>query len=150
MTATIEALECTVETRMNMMHIMRQHGLHDWSLRVTRSKSILGRCRYDCRQIEVSKYQPNGCYMDTLLHEIAHALTPGHEHDEVWKAKCIELGAVPQECGDGIYRSHYLYTYSCSHCGNEVKRSYGKLRKPEKYWSRCCYRPIILAGRPVI
>lgn len=30
--------------------------------------------------------------METLLHEIAHALTPGHGHDRVWKAKCIEIG----------------------------------------------------------
>ena len=35
---------------------------------------------------------------DTVLHEIAHALTPGHHHDKVWKAKCVELGATPERC----------------------------------------------------
>jgi len=32
---------------------------------------------------------------DTLLHEIAHALVgTAHGHDEVWKAKCLEIGAI--------------------------------------------------------
>jgi len=148
MTATIEALDYTTEQRMHMLSIMRHHGLHSWSLRITRSKATLGQCRYALKQIDVSKYQPDGCYMDTLLHEIAHALTPHHGHDEVWKAKCIEIGAVPVECAQGTHRTHHLYAYSCSHCGAEVKKSFGKLRKPEKYWSRCCYKPIALARRP--
>jgi hypothetical protein len=28
----------------------------------------------------------------TIIHEIAHALTPGHNHDYVWQRKCRELG----------------------------------------------------------
>ena len=31
----------------------------------------------------------------TLLHEVAHALTPNERHNEVWRDKCIEIG------GDG-------------------------------------------------
>jgi len=31
----------------------------------------------------------------TILHEVAHALTEGHGHDSVWKAKLLEIG------GDG-------------------------------------------------
>ena len=31
----------------------------------------------------------------TILHEIAHALTEGHNHDYVWRMKCVEIG------GDG-------------------------------------------------
>ncbi|MBR3142146.1 MAG: hypothetical protein IKF09_03235 [Clostridiales bacterium] len=30
-----------------------------------------------------------------VLHEIAHALTPGHRHDGVWRNKCIEIGGSP-------------------------------------------------------
>lgn len=33
--------------------------------------------------------------LDTLLHEIAHALTPGDGHGKLWQAKAMELGARP-------------------------------------------------------
>ncbi len=35
---------------------------------------------------------------DTILHELAHALAPtGSEHGKVWKKKCVEIGAIPEE-----------------------------------------------------
>jgi hypothetical protein len=38
--------------------------------------------------------------VDTILHEIAHALVgPRHGHDTVWKAKCTDIGARPERCG---------------------------------------------------
>ncbi len=34
---------------------------------------------------------------DTILHEIAHALSPLNErHGERWQAKCREIGALPR------------------------------------------------------
>ncbi len=46
---------------------------------------------------------------DTILHEIAHALVGiehgrNHGHDEIWKAKCVELGAIPEACVDLVKR----------------------------------------------
>jgi len=35
---------------------------------------------------------------DTILHEIAHALTPGDGHGAKWKAACIAIGAKPVRC----------------------------------------------------
>lgn len=34
----------------------------------------------------------------TILHEVAHALTEGHGHDNVWKAKLLELGGDGKRC----------------------------------------------------
>ena len=31
---------------------------------------------------------------DMILHEVAHAMTPNHAHDEVWSAKARELGSA--------------------------------------------------------
>ena len=37
--------------------------------------------------------------VDTLLHEIAHAIVgPKHRHDRVWKAKAREIGCSGQRC----------------------------------------------------
>jgi predicted SprT family Zn-dependent metalloprotease len=36
--------------------------------------------------------------VDTILHEIAHALTPGDGHGPAWKAACLRIGAKPVRC----------------------------------------------------
>src|SRR6185369_17904164 len=50
--------------------------------------------------------------LNTIKHEVAHALTPGHGHDEIWAAKAHELGCyhvapcsslgLPEHVIDGI------------------------------------------------
>lgn len=35
---------------------------------------------------------------NTILHEIAHALTPGHKHDAVWKSKAKSIGCNGDRC----------------------------------------------------
>lgn len=74
----------------------------------------------------------------TILHEVAHALTEGHGHDNVWKAKCIEIG------GDGIPRYSVIdtnipeakvYTLTCDGCGYTGGRY---RRKMTGYMHRTC------------
>jgi predicted SprT family Zn-dependent metalloprotease len=72
--------------------------------------------------------------VDTLLHEIAHALVgPGHGHDAVWKAKCVEVGARPQRCGNadmppGRWRA------SCPSC----KQVFSRHRRPRRLQGWFC------------
>ena len=50
-----------------------------------------------CRSTSVRREHDPDEVRDTILHEIAHALVgPGHGHDAVWKAKCVEVGAKPE------------------------------------------------------
>ncbi len=38
---------------------------------------------------------------DTILHEIAHALVgKAHHHDDVWRAKALEIGCSGRRCHD--------------------------------------------------
>jgi predicted SprT family Zn-dependent metalloprotease len=65
--------------------------------------------------------------LDTLLHEIAHALTPGDGHMARWKAKCVEIGAKPQRCYTeqsviAPARKPAPYEYGCGACGWWVHR----------------------------
>ena len=59
--------------------LMVVHGLGDWHFGWNRRKRALGLCRYQERRIELSAYfvRDNEAEIvrETILHEIAHALT---------------------------------------------------------------------------
>ena len=75
----------------------------------------------------------------TILHEVAHALTEGHGHDAVWKAKLLEIGGDGKRCYDStdtntIQRSRTIYQAYCQEHGNRG-RTY---RRMNKACSDCC------------
>lgn len=126
--------------------------LKDWTATINYRKRAFGVCNYSKKQIELSAHlvpvMTDDAIKDTIIHEIAHALTRGHNHDNVWKAKCIELGGNGQRLGgadkykDGFTGQNIVqqklakYTMVCPCCG---KKSY-KNRKPTKTMSCgiCC------------
>jgi predicted SprT family Zn-dependent metalloprotease len=66
---------------------------------------------------------------DTILHEIAHALTLGDGHGYAWKRKCIEIGAKPERCytNKDTVSPTMRYQAICGGC-NAV---YQKTRQPK-------------------
>lgn len=82
--------------------LLNQHGLTEWKLGWNRRKRAAGVCNYRRKAIELSVYWIRQASDDdirnTLLHEIAHALTPGQKHNHVWRAKCRQIGAKPERC----------------------------------------------------
>src|ERR1700722_17840393 len=101
--ASMNAAEFTErirQVRQLAYDLMAQHGLLAWTFAFNRRKSSLGLCLYELRTIELSVFfvirNPHEEIVDTILHEIAHALVgPGHGHDAVWKRKCQQIGARP-------------------------------------------------------
>lgn len=81
-----------------------KYSLNDWHIRLDTniSRPYLGLCSYKDKCIILSAHHidthPDIEIIDTIKHEVAHALCPGHEHNEVWKAKVIELGGKPIVC----------------------------------------------------
>ncbi|ADJ55308.1 hypothetical protein RB16p004 [Escherichia phage RB16] len=81
--------------------IMAKHGLSHWSFKINgRFKRTLGCCSYSKREIQLRRKHVEedtyDCILDTLMHEIAHALVGyGAGHGPVWQRKAIELGAKP-------------------------------------------------------
>lgn len=96
-----------------------------------RLTTVFGRYRYGMlygRKIELSTQlvELNDLHKvyTVILHEIAHALTEGHGHDAVWKAKCLEIGGDGKRCYSSTdtntierVRSSKLYTLECQNCG---------------------------------
>src|SRR5262245_25180312 len=77
---------------------MNKHGLKDWSIRLNQDANshFLGLCSHKDKTIIISAHHvdihPEPDLKNTARHEIAHALTQGHGHDEVWSAKAREIG----------------------------------------------------------
>jgi len=83
------------------------YGLTGWRFNInSRPKSRLGCCRPATRTIEVSEYHARSHVwsdvVDTLLHEIAHALTPGDNHGPRWRAVAKAIGATPRAKAVGL------------------------------------------------
>lgn len=115
--------------------LMQEHGLTSpiWGFEWDNSVKRFGVCKmrrtYDKRiyhgVIGLSKQlvllNNEAKVLDVILHEIAHGLTPGHGHDYVWKQKCIEIGAKPIRCYNGIVIDVEVpkmrYQAECGGCG---------------------------------
>lgn len=92
---------------------MREHGLNpiDWNFQWMNSRRALGQCRFRRRftangehiygsiclskmYVEVLSEEE---VLDTILHEIAHAISgPGENHGPVWKRNARLVGARPE------------------------------------------------------
>lgn len=83
--------------------LMTRHGLSGWRLVFDNAKTRAGVCRYDREEIGLSRplvlLHDEEQVRDTVLHEIAHALTgPRHGHDRVWRATARRIGCSGERC----------------------------------------------------
>lgn len=75
-----------------------EYGLKDWHVRQTTdpNAAFLGLCVYKDKSIILNAHHidihPHDEVKNTILHEVAHALTPGNGHNEVWADKAREIG----------------------------------------------------------
>jgi hypothetical protein len=153
------------------LDLMGQHGLitHGWNfVWFENDAKTLGVCSWDRtdRQIRLNLDYVDGNsdehVKDTILHEIAHALTPEElsHHGPVWRKKCKEIGAIPRAfCYDSqsfappYFEEFPLERFSsgesnldnlldgskhgrCRWCGTKMPRDYPKDGHALVY--RCC------------
>lgn len=83
--------------------LLKRHGLENWRFAFDDATRRAGSCQYDRRTITLSRHlarnAPEEEILDTLLHEIAHALVgPEHKHDAVWRARALLIGGSGRRC----------------------------------------------------
>ena len=138
--------------------LMQQYNLTSqtgWSFSWIKSLSCAGKCRYNrnaSRQyyggiiklsVEITQIHSDEEVRDTILHEIAHGLTPGHHHDYVWQRKATEIGCSGSRCFDvceglkevRLQKAKYIAT--CKLCGHVFSTT--RLPKREQ-WCKCTRR----------
>jgi predicted SprT family Zn-dependent metalloprotease len=129
-----------------------EHGLAGWSFGFSDSKRQLGVCKYRLKRIEISEYyarnNPDAAVLDTLLHEVAHALAgPKAKHGPIWKAVAARIGATPQACDsspDTVVEPGDWQT-TCPAC-NRTYHRYKRPRALSGYRCKCPARsPLVYA-----
>ncbi|AWY05219.1 SprT-like protease [Gordonia phage Margaret] len=122
--------------------MLDDHGFQSWSVRLDNATKRAGGCSYGGRYLTFSrKLMGVRSYDDTrmtIIHELAHALTPGHHHDAVWRAKDIELGGRGTRCFDASEALQQLgkFVATCSACDQKFYRQ----RRPQAgrtHWCKC-------------
>ena len=72
--------------------------LPEWRFALDDGQRRAGACHAPRRLVTVSRQfaleAPWEEVVDTVIHEVAHALTPGHNHDRVWQAAAKGLGGT--------------------------------------------------------
>ena len=122
--------------------LMQRHGVGDWTFAFDRAKRRLGSCRYAQRTLTLSapltRLNGEAVVRDTILHEIAHALTPGAGHGARWRTVAARLGAAPTPCvaADAISVPPAPYALVCDGCGTRIPR----YRRPRRrFVCRGCF-----------
>ena len=143
------------QARDKAHELMDKYGLRKegWKLAFDTAKRRNGACQYSTKTIYLSKHyvklNSEELIVDTILHEIAHALTPNDKgHGLSWKLKCAEIGAMPvavkrsmgikqvegkwkakcpnPECdfiSSRHRKPHSRYRYSCNKCSGRYFNS---------------------------
>jgi predicted SprT family Zn-dependent metalloprotease len=123
--------------------LMTAHGLtaKGWGFAFHNRRRAFGTCNYRRQVIAlslpVSRINSDADIIDTIKHEIAHALTPGADHGPVWKLQAIMIGARPQTCaGQHVNQPVGRWQASCA-CKTVIYR-YRAPKPHARYACRIC------------
>ena len=84
---------------------VKEFKIVGWSIAMDNKKTTLGTTDYNKKRVTISKHFLRGVSCDqkkmrnTVLHELAHVLTPGHQHDKKWKSVALKIGCDGKVCG---------------------------------------------------
>lgn len=79
------------------------NGITGWTVIFSKDSHKYGYCDYQRKEICISRRVIASNWIeavDTAMHEVAHALTPGDSHGALWKAAAVRLGATPSARSD--------------------------------------------------
>lgn len=136
------------EARTLALQLMNEHGLQRWTFRIDKSKVRFGYCNWRHGRISLSgpltELNNLDKVRDTILHEIAHALTPFQDHNATWKLKAQSIGANPMACYNttDVKLPPSPWHAICPKCRRDIKRyRMSKTLLTEKHYCRCVKLP---------
>ena len=109
--------------------LIKQYKLSDYKFMFDDAVSRFGYCSQTKKIISLSKtlteLNNEQAVIDTILHEIAHALTPHQNHNEVWQRVAKAIGSSGERCYDDKLTETPLakWTAHCPNCSMDVLRA---------------------------
>ena len=155
----------SIEKRLLQYRVLANNYLYKegliskgWIFDYDKAKKRAGRCEYDDQRITISKHlvlynNSHKEIVNTILHEIAHALAPRESgHDRIWRKIFYDLLRKYKQplnvsrCYDSrkVNMPKGKYTVSCSGCDNfwEYHKRTKLIKQLEKdccsYFCRAC------------
>lgn len=111
--------------------LLRSHGINNWNVSFGKRKRALGLTKYSEKTIEYSNHwvpiMKIQAIDELIIHEVAHALTPGAKHGMNWRMTCLILGGEPEQVSnvsniidsDKDVSFGNKYTLVCPKCGQQ-------------------------------
>jgi hypothetical protein len=132
------------------IELINKYGLSDYNFEFDNAVSRFGYCNNTDKKISLSKnlveLNSEEAVTSTIIHEIAHALTPNQGHNEVWQRVDRALGDDGKRCYDDTTETPLAkYTAICPNCQLEITRNVKRKRlacskciqsTPSKRWSK--------------
>ena len=131
--------------------MLDKHNLTDWKFvwNNRTSNNTWGICKYNTKEIHINKkyalIESEDNVIDTIIHEVAHALTKGDNHGEIWKAKCRELGCSDKQfknLKNESMKKLARYKGVCPTCGHVIYSG----RKTGIIHIECCNKEYMQTG----
>ncbi len=148
----IEKKETNLTEKYTMIasDLMRYHGISNrFTLHIDdRRSDILGATYVNVTQdgiivgsivLNRSHVETNDAnnIIETILHEIAHAITPGAGHTEIWKKTCLAIGGNGQAF-DWCEGSTKAITKICAICGQKAVEISHQVTEKERIINLAC------------
>ena len=122
-----------------------------WTFAWNKRKRALGLCNYTTKTIHLSRHymsrwaRSSDMWLRTLLHEVAHALTPGTHHGAAWRDMFGTVaGLTPAEvtrCAVDVREDDAPpapWRVTCGACEGLVVTRHKLSTALSRYVSRCC------------
>lgn len=134
-----------VEAARFAQELVADYGLEGWRVELDGAVRRFGCCHYSHKLITLSnhliKLNDQAVVLDTILHEIAHALAgPRAGHGPEWKRLARSIGCSTERCYSSAHtvQPPLRFLLRCAHCGRSAKR----VRAPRRpiACGACCTR----------
>jgi predicted SprT family Zn-dependent metalloprotease len=130
-------LRTTTQAQLLISRLIVEHGVGNYNIKMVqkcKKRTTVARCNTLFKHFEFvihyATHLTETDFVQLILHEIAHALTPGHGHDRVFINMCYRIGGHPSATANYSYtekdKPSFLqqkvnYIYSCPACSHEMK-----------------------------